>query len=374
MHYNDGLAEIFRFILGTAALPLLLLLVFGLLILIYLFEQDELRSVYLALGVVLVCLPTLHPWYLLLMAPLMVLYPSRAWLYFMLATIVMLPVLATEVETGVFQEIKWLKWVEYLPFFGLLIYDTLVRRSFFSNQPFPKPGSVSVIMPVLNEAERIQAAIEAARSETGVAEVIVVDGGSQDTTQKRAQGAGARVVSGPRGRGFQVCAGIPLATGDVILVLHADTVLVAGAAERMLTALTKSPMIAGGAFGMSFADDSPGMFLIGWLNNFRARWFGIAFGDQGQFFRRAALQRMGGFPAMMLMEDVELSLRLKRFGRPLFVRSGVRVSVRRWERRGFLGNLGMVLKLFVHYLVERRMNGADGIRTDYYRRYYGKVQ
>ncbi|MCB2168346.1 MAG: TIGR04283 family arsenosugar biosynthesis glycosyltransferase [Deltaproteobacteria bacterium] len=374
MHYNDGLAEILRFLSGTLALPVLCLILLSLLAGIYLFVHDTLRSVYLALGVLLLCLPTLHPWYLLLMAPLLVVYPSRAWLYLMLASVAMLPVLVNEYHTGVFLENKWLKLIEYLPFYGLLIYDTVMRRPVLPSHIFPLAGNVSVIIPVLNEAGRVAAAIQSVRSEPEVAEMIVVDGGSRDATCERARQAGAVVISGPRGRGPQVRAGLDLATGDVILVLHADTALPAGGVKRMLQTLADYPRIAGGAFEMRFKGGSLGLRAIACLNNWRARWCGISFGDQGQFFRRDALNMMGGFPDMMLMEDVELSLRLKQFGRPLFIRRGVCVSQRRWVRWGFAKNLWRVLTLFIRYLVERRMNGAAGIRTDYYRRYYGSVE
>jgi rSAM/selenodomain-associated transferase 2 len=373
MHYNDGLAEILRFLFGSLALPVLVLVLLSLLAMIYLFVHDTLRSVYLALGVLLLCLPTLHPWYLLLMAPLMVVYPSRAWLYLMLATLATLPVLVTEYHTGVFLENKWLKLIEYLPFYGLLMYDTAMRRPDYPEHIFPMVEKISVIMPVLNEADCVAAAVQSVRSEPEVAQIIVVDGGSRDATCKRARQAGATVISGPRGRGRQVRAGEAVATETTILVLHADTALEPGAAKRMLQVLSTYPSIAGGAFEMRFTAHSLGLRLVACLNNWRARWCGIAFGDQGQFFRRDALNMTGGFPDMMLMEDVELSLRLKQFGRPLFVRRGVRVSQRRWVRRGFVKNIWKVLTLFIRYLVERRMNGAAGIRTDYYRRYYGSV-
>jgi rSAM/selenodomain-associated transferase 2 len=374
MHYNDSLAEIMRFLFGTRALPVLCLILLSLLAGIYLFVHDTLRSVYLALGVLLLCLPTLHPWYLLLLAPFMVVYPSRGWLYLMLASVAMLPVLVNEYHTGVFLENKWLKLIEYLPFYGLLVYDTVMRRPVLPLHLFPLAEKVSVIMPVLNEADRVEAAIQSVRSEPAVAEIIVVDGGSRDATCEHARQAGAVVLSGPRGRGRQVRAGLKLATGDVILVLHADTELVAGGINRMLRDLADYPSIAGGAFEMRFTTHSLGLRTVACLNNWRARWCGISFGDQGQFFRRDALNTMGGFPDMMLMEDVELSLRLKQFGRPLFIRRGVRVSQRRWVRRGFVRNLWRVLTLFIRYLVERRMNGAAGIRTDYYRKYYGSVE
>jgi len=157
-------------------------------------------------------------------------------------------------------------------------------------------------------------------------------------------------------------------------VLHADTILLTGAVDRMLQALAVNPSVGGGAFKMRFSGQSAKLALIAWLNNFRARWFGISFGDQGQFFRRAALKEMGGFPDMKLMEDVELSMRLKHFGRPLFIENGVQVSPRRWDTRGYSSYIRLVLQLFLSYLVERRFNGAADIRTDYYRKYYKSVQ
>jgi rSAM/selenodomain-associated transferase 2 len=374
MHFNDGLAEVLRLLLGQAALPALVLILFSILAIIYLFEHEAIYSVYLAVGALLVCLPTLHPWYLLLMAPLVVLYPSRAWLYLMLASIATLPVLAIEYQTGVFREIKWLKLIEYLPFYGLFVYDVMHPKKRSSALVFPEARTVSVVIPTLNEADRIEAAIHSVRNEPGVEEIIVVDGGSHDGTPDIARNTGAQVISGPTGRGCQVRAGVALASGDIILVLHADTTLLAGTVEHMLQALAVNPSIVGGAFNMRFSDQSARVALIAWLNNFRARWFGISFGDQGQFFRRAALKELGGYPDMMLMEDVELSMRMKRFGRPLFVRDGVRASQRRWENRRFSSYIRLVLQLFVSYLVERRFNGAEDIRTDYYRKYYKSVQ
>ena len=374
MHYNDALADLLRILCGRFALTALALILMGLLTLIYLFEQREMRSVYLAFGVVLLCLPTLHPWYLLLVAPLMVFYPSRAWLFLMLAAVTTLPVLAIEHDTGVFQEIRWLKWFEYLPFFGLLIFDTLTRYNMLPRPRFPLPKTASVVIPTLNEAERIEATIQSARTQKDVLEVIVADGGSSDATREVARRCGAKVISGATGRGRQVRNGIKHTCGDVILVLHADSNLLAGACDRMLQALAKHPTVAGGAFKMRFNGHSPKLKLIAWLNNFRALGFGISFGDQGQFVRRQALERIGGFPDKMLMEDVELSMRLKSIGRPLLVPRGILVSRRRWQHKHFGQNVCLVIRLFLRYLLERRFFGAEGVRTNYYKRYYQKPE
>ncbi len=370
MHYNDGLGELVRFIFDRAAVPVLALILVGILAVIYLVEHDTARSVFLALGAVLLCLPTLHPWYLLMVAPLVVLYPSRAWLYLMLATMTTLPVMAVEHQTGVFQEMRWLKLVAYLPFFGLLAVDTILYRRPSWEYRFAEPRSVSVIIPALNEGDRITQAIHSLRNAPRIDEVIVADGGSVDVTRELALRSGARVVESPKGRGVQVRAAVDGITSDVILVLHADTVLLPRAVDRMFEALTAQPSAAGGAFGMNFAGASAGLRLIEWLNNIRAALFGISFGDQGQFFRRAALESAGGFPDMKLMEDVEMSMRLKGFGRPLFIHKGVQVSQRRWARRGYGHNIRLVLHLFFRYLIERRFRGPSGVRTDYYGKYY----
>jgi GT2 family glycosyltransferase len=100
----------------------------------------------------------------------------------------------------------------------------------------------------------------------------------------------------------------------------------------------------------------------------------LSFGDQGQFFRRQALEKIGGFPDMMLMEDVELSIRLKSISRPLFVHRGVLVSRRRWQHKHFGQNVWLVIRLFLRYLLERRFLGVEGVRTNYYKRYYQKPE
>jgi hypothetical protein len=113
----------------------------------------------------------------------------------------------------------------------------------------------------------------------------------------------------------------------------------------------------------------PGRF-IEWLNNTRARFTGIAFGDQAQFFRREVLPEIGGFPDQMLMEDVELSMRLKTSGPVCFLSQGVAVSNRRWEKKGFGANFMRVVWLCLSYLVQRRLGLGDIKRQDFYERYY----
>ena len=304
------------------------------------------------------------------MAPLLVFFPSRAWLYLQAAVVFTFPVIAVEAKSGIFQEIVWLKWFEYTPFYALLIWglfrDDYICRKF----SYPKPKSISVIVPALNEEFSIGRCIESLKNRTAVTEIIVADGGSTDKTKTIALKHRARVIPSPQGRGAQIKAGINAASGDVILVLHADCLAANGAFERLIKSLAANAHVVGGAFGMQFKPQNPKTRFIALLNNLRTNLTGISFGDQAQFFRREALGHMGGFPPMMLMEDVELSLRLMEIGQLVFLRDGIVVSNRRWSEGRFAGNLRTVIYLFTRYLIERRWGTVDQSMKNYYEIYY----
>lgn len=372
MHYNDALPALLRWVLGPAGPALGAAALGAIWVGIFLSEDDGLRAAYLAIGALLLFLPTLHPWYLLLIAPFLCFFPSPAWLYLQAAALFTFPVLGVEYRTGVFSEIPILKMPEYLPFFFLLIYTRLRPLSIAGGgAPRSDPGRVAVVIPALNEAESVGRCLASIRSEAGVVEVIVVDGGSTDATRRLAADLGARVVVCPPGRGRQIRAGVEAASAEVVLVLHADAVLRPGSVRRVLEALARHPEAVGGCLGMAFDDRRWRSRLIAALNNLRAIATGIAFGNQAQFFRAATLARHGGFPDRMLMEDVEASLRLKAIGPVIYLRRGVVVSGRRWRGRRFGGHFRQVLSLFLRYLVDRRLGRSRGRDEGYYREYYG---
>ncbi len=205
---------------------------------------------------------------------------------------------------------------------------------------------------------------------SGVLEVIVADGGSRDATRDLARERGARVVETRPGRGFQIAGAARQARGDVLLVLHADCRLSPEAPARILEALNRRPDSPGGCLGMRFAPGPGRSRLIEGLNAFRAAWLHLPFGDQGQFLRREALADLGGFPEQALMEDLELSLRLKGIGPPLYLGGGVAASARRWSGPGFGSKAALVLRLCGRYLLERRLGLADPDGMRYYARYY----
>ncbi|MES2241922.1 MAG: TIGR04283 family arsenosugar biosynthesis glycosyltransferase [Pseudomonadota bacterium] len=196
------------------------------------------------------------------------------------------------------------------------------------------PVRLSVVMPVLNEAAGLGAALQAlAALRAGGAELIVADGGSSDHSAALAQAGGAQVVNAARGRALQMNAGAAQARGEVLLFLHADTVLPTSADALISKALADGSRVWG-RFDVTITGRAAMLRLIAALMNLRSRRTGIATGDQAMFMTRAAFEAVGGFPAQPLMEDIEMSRRLLKLSRPACLSAKVQTSGRRWESRG----------------------------------------
>jgi rSAM/selenodomain-associated transferase 2 len=193
--------------------------------------------------------------------------------------------------------------------------------------------AVSVIIPALNEASRIATAIEAARG-AGAAEVIVADGGSSDGTIAIAIARDARVITGERLRAAQINRGIAEALHETIIVVHADTLLPAGAAAAVEHALEDGALFGG--FRVRFLEGGPRLAWVAFAINARTRLTRKPWGDQAQFARRETLLRAGGYPPLPIMEDYELARRMKRAGRIAFLPLAVRTSGRRFLQHGVI--------------------------------------
>lgn len=210
---------------------------------------------------------------------------------------------------------------------------------------------LSIIVPVLDEATGIAAALAALEPfRARGAEVIVVDGGSRDRTVELARPLADQVIAAPRGRGTQMNAGAAAARGDALLFLHADTRLPPDADRIMLDGLS-SPSWQWGRFDVRIEGKSPLLALIGSMMNWRSLATGIATGDQAMFATRAAFAQAGGFPDIPLMEDIELSKRLKRVSRPLCLAARVTTSGRRWEQRGTIRAILLMWRLRLAYFL-----------------------
>ena len=203
-------------------------------------------------------------------------------------------------------------------------------------------------MPVLNEAAGIQATLHAlAPLRARGVEVIVADGGSSDHTVALAHPLADRVIAAPAGRARQMNAGAAHARGDLLLFLHADTQLPAGSEELVRQALQHA---AWGRFDVRISGRPWMLRVVAALMNLRSRCTGINTGDQAIFVTRSAFHRVGGFPEQPLMEDVEISRRLRAAaGRPACLRARVTTSGRRWETRGVWRTILLMWRLRWRY-------------------------
>jgi rSAM/selenodomain-associated transferase 2 len=203
---------------------------------------------------------------------------------------------------------------------------------------------LAVIVPTLNEAARIRAALEAlAPLRARGHQVIVVDGGSDDATAELAVSLCDLVLKAPRGRALQMNAGARAAQAGALVFLHADTRLPERTDEHILHALEQASW---GRFDVRIESRHPLLKIVGCAMNLRSRLTGIATGDQAIFVRRDAFP---GFPEIALMEDIAFSRLMKARGRPACLRERVSTSARRWETRGVLRTIVLMWRLRLLY-------------------------
>ena len=215
--------------------------------------------------------------------------------------------------------------------------------------PVPR---ISIIIPVLDEADNVATTLPAlARLRHAGHEIVVVDGGSRDETCRRARPLADRVLVTGRGRARQMNAGAAAAQGDVLLFLHADSLLPADADVAIAQALGVS---CWGRFDVSLWGREWSFRMIEAFMNMRSRLTGIATGDQAIFVERETFVRVGGFPDIALMEDVAISRRLRAIARPACLRQRVVTSARRWRSNGVARTIVLMWRLRIAFAL-----GAD---------------
>jgi rSAM/selenodomain-associated transferase 2 len=208
---------------------------------------------------------------------------------------------------------------------------------------------VSIIVPTLNEESVLGATLARVR-QPGVTEIIVADGGSSDATRSIAEHEADLVITAPRGRARQMNAGAARARGDLLLFLHADTLVPNGFAHAVIEACAH-PEVIGGRFDVTLEPSTPLLWLTAELINRRSRLSRIATGDQAIFIRRDLFERLGGYADIPLMEDIDLSRRMKRAGRVACLRQRVTTSARRWQQHGVVRTILLMWTLRALYFL-----------------------
>ena len=193
---------------------------------------------------------------------------------------------------------------------------------------------ISVIIPMFNEADAIASSVDRAWA-AGANEVIVVDGESTDESLTIAAGCRCQAIASRRGRAIQQNEGARRATGDVLLFLHADNWLAAGAISQIIDAM-QDDCVQGGAFRQRIDSDRWIYRLIERGNAFRARSLKRPYGDQAIFMRHEIFTQLGGFPEIPLMEDVLLMRAFARQAQPILLDGPLHISARRWQKQGVM--------------------------------------
>ncbi|WP_192844979.1 TIGR04283 family arsenosugar biosynthesis glycosyltransferase [Clostridium ljungdahlii] len=208
---------------------------------------------------------------------------------------------------------------------------------------------VSIIIPVLNEEKNIEKSLIQFNRLKGDKEIIVVDGGSSDSTKQIADRF-AKVVLSEKGRANQMNKGAAKARGDILWFVHLDSIVNEASIEKIQLAIDEK--YVGGGFSLKFYDyDTLFMKYISTTSNLRAKYLGLYFGDQGIFVRRDVFEGVGGYPKQEIMEDWELSLLMKKMGKLKLINTTIGTSARRFKNGGQLKTHLLMHKIKLLYLL-----------------------
>ncbi|MEK6590775.1 MAG: TIGR04283 family arsenosugar biosynthesis glycosyltransferase [Nitrospinota bacterium] len=203
---------------------------------------------------------------------------------------------------------------------------------------------LSVIIPTLNEETLIEKNLSLLKAQLQelkihnnyyTSEIVVADGGSKDRTSEIARRFTNKICISPKGRGVQMNAGAGISEGDYLLFLHADSILSLSGIQGIFE-IIKENNIAGGAFRLKIDSKRVLFKIISSTANMRSKMYGLAYGDQGIFAKRDIFYKVGGYPDIPLMEDVNLVLRLKKIGKFIILPEYIMTSSRRWDNEGIL--------------------------------------
>lgn len=221
---------------------------------------------------------------------------------------------------------------------------------------------ISIIIPVFNEEKGLADCLDKITSQASSYELIIVDGGSTDKTCQIATSyPKAQVISATKGRGSQMNQGAKIAKGDWLLFLHADTFLEPNTIEKLSQFVT-NPNLQVACFWHKFDSYHPWMQIVSLIHNLRFRWTGVIYGDQCMFIRRDFFEKLGGFRESIVMEDIEISIRILKSTTPICLPINAITSSRKFYSLGIYRATFHVLKLMYRY--GRRNNNQDLFFSD----------
>jgi len=204
---------------------------------------------------------------------------------------------------------------------------------------------ISIIIPTLNESESIEKTLNSLHTTLKEGnELIIVDGGSNDDTILKCKNYTDKVYTATKGRAIQMNVGADKSTNDILLFLHADTLMPQNFSAENLTALATITN-EWGFFKVKFTSHHLLLRLVSTLMNTRSCLTRIATGDQAIFIKKELFKKIGGYKEIPLMEDIELSISLKKYSKPYCVKEFVMTSSRKWESNGIIKTIILMWKI-----------------------------
>ncbi|MFH1515848.1 MAG: TIGR04283 family arsenosugar biosynthesis glycosyltransferase [bacterium] len=232
----------------------------------------------------------------------------------------------------------------------------------FNSPKMNRAGLISIIVPVLNEDTTLKSTLELAFTQQRPHEIIVVDGGSDDSTLKIAKQFDCKIIKSESGRGVQMNTGAEIAKGDIFLFLHADSHLPKKALLKMRQAVLDG--FDYGSFTMRYDTLRPDYLYGAWVADSYCRVMNETFGDRAIFVTKAAFEKVGGYSEIKIMEDIDLSVRLKQSGFKMKLINGFVITSRRRFSNTSIWRAGWTSwKLLLDWHMERSLDQAS---LDYY--------
>jgi len=360
-------------------------------------QKQTLTAIKIALGSLIILSPTLHFWYLTWILPLIALKPRISWVSLSITSCLYFLVWSEQSLGNGWQLPTWSKWAFWAVFYPLVIWESIpmfkkiiyLKKSSsrsknqahsesndLNNGEYSNKPSLSIIIPTYQAEDKIQTCIQSITDQAVTPlEVIIIDAQSHDNTRDIITSLKTlypiEIIDSELGRGKQIQTGVLAATGDWIVILHADATLDTDVLHTLLETIKVSPHMTSGCFGQVFDRSSTGKLLIESLNDFRATLLETSFGDQTQFFHRTTALENNILTDQPLMEDVEMSDRLKSCGDQTNLHSPSTVSASKWKSESFLKRFITIVRFFAHYRIltfsaKKRKALSEALYREYY--------
>ncbi len=378
MSYNDVIPKFLRiFLEGTSyKIAMIAILGIGLFSIWLFFQKNKKQGMLLAYLYCLLCLPVIHIWYLIPLAIFVIGYPFRPVFIFFITIAFGFWTMHHNLVYNEWIEFEWVWQMTFIPLLIFLIRDWFYRK-IENGKTYKLPTSIDIIIPTINEEKTIDKLLISLKKAIEIKNdinynIIISDGGSEDTTLEIVQNYKTTIINATtKGRGNQIYEGIIAGSGDLIILLHSDSIVNENSFVKLMDKLEKHPCTAWGILGHKYDKSSLKMLMVSFMNYFRFFKWGIAFGDQGIFVRRNILKEIK-HPQIELMEDVELSLRLNDLPN-LCIGNLLTISTRRWDSKNAFVYYIQVITFVLKYLFLRKLGyNIKDISNKMYKEYYSK--